>query len=468
MDNFIGYFRKVTTNRLKVNNQLEIGNKAIFAGTGTTYYVDSDASNAADTNSGRSWARPLATISGAIAKCTANQGDTIILAESHSETYTTTGAKFVASVAGITIIGLGEGSDRPTLTFSHVGATTTISAANVTIYNVMFITGIDSVVTYGTISGADCKLINCETRDAAAKEVIDAFTVTTTASRFKAYGHKHIGDVSTGDASESIFNLTDVSDFEIEKCIFMTLCGTGVIELASTGVNGIVSDCIFYVAGTSDLSLNVVDTDDDSTVVVKNCFDLEAMSGFSGGNAGSGFSVAVDDVGAVSTKIGTITNTGGTATIGGALGDVANIDVASRLIDACKTTTIADGTGIPDNSQAAGGLLATATNDDVLIEDIIIQRAATNFAGPTNYEFSTDNVAGLTGVGAPVGVLPLADFEANDTTVLSLDGSTKQLPFVLESGKKLYIHGDDAATSAGGSTNFYIKYKRLAANAYLA
>lgn len=121
-------------------------------------------------------------------------------------------------------------------------------------------------------------------------------------------------------------------------------------------------------------------------------------------------------------------------------------------------TTIADGTTIPNNSQAAAGLLATASGD-VLIEEIIIQRAATNFAGPTNYELTTDNVAGLTGAAAPVGLLPLADFEAQDTTILSLDGATKQIPFVLEDGKKLYIHGDDGATSAGGSTDFYIKYR---------
>lgn len=123
--------------------------------------------------------------------------------------------------------------------------------------------------------------------------------------------------------------------------------------------------------------------------------------------------------------------------------------------------TIADGTDIPNNSQAAEGLLATAGIVDVLIDDIIIQRGATNFVGPTNYEFSTDNSNGLTGEDAPVGVLPLADFNANLTTVLSLDGSTKQLPFVLEAGKKLYIHGDDGATSSGGTTNIYIKYRGI-------
>lgn len=132
------------------------------------------------------------------------------------------------------------------------------------------------------------------------------------------------------------------------------------------------------------------------------------------------------------------------------------------LLDAINTlkVTIEDGTDIPNNSQAAAGLLATA-DGDVMIEEIIIQRGATSFAGPTNYEFSTNNANGLTGVAAPIGVALLAKFAANVTSILSLDGTTKQLPFVLEDGKKLYIHGDDAATSAGGTTDFYIKYRSI-------
>lgn len=141
--------------------------------------------------------------------------------------------------------------------------------------------------------------------------------------------------------------------------------------------------------------------------------------------------------------------------------------VATDINSAVKTTVIADGTTIPNNSQAAAGLLATASGGAVLIEDIIVQRGADNFVGPTNYEFTTDNVAGLTGAAAPNVVMILAKFNAAKTSVASLDGTTKQLPFVLESGKKLYIHGDDAATSAGASTNFYIKYKGLATGAVL-
>lgn len=296
--------RKVTANTGIFKNGLTVGNQAIWAGKGNTWYVDSDLSGASNSNTGKNWTNALATLDGAINKASAN--DTILLAPSHSESYTTTGAKATINVAGLTIVSLGEGSERATFSFGHTGATWTISAANITIINCLFVTAVDSVVTYGTISGADCKLINCETRDAAAKEVIDAFKVTTAAARFRVYGHRHIGDVTTGDASESIFNLTDVSDWIIEKSIFMTLCGTGVIEIASTAANAIVRDCIFLVAGTSDLSLNVVDTDDDSTIVVENCFDLEAMYNFSGGNAGSGFSVAGDDVGAVATALATV------------------------------------------------------------------------------------------------------------------------------------------------------------------
>ncbi len=128
--------------------------------------------------------------------------------------------------------------------------------------------------------------------------------------------------------------------------------------------------------------------------------------------------------------------------------------------------TIADGTTIPNNTQAAAGLLATARGD-IMIEDIIWQRGATSFTTATNYEFTTDNVAGLTGAAAPQGLIATAKFAANATSILSLDGTTKQVPFVLENGKKLYIHGDDNVTGAGGTTDFYIKYRPIDDNARL-
>jgi len=512
MNEFIGYMRRLTVGKAVIRKQLTVGNQSIFAGTGSTWHVDSTASNCSDTNDGKSWSAPLATLDGAINKCAANNGDVILLAPKHAETWATTGVKFTADIAGVRIISLGQGADRATFTYTHVDATGTVSAASVSFENCVFVSGVDILVTFMTISGNDCALLGCETRDNASnKEVVDAVKVT--GDRFTCIEHLHNGDIATGVHTARIFSLAGVDNAVFYKCKFLTKVTVGVINMITTAcTNIIVEDCDFLVASTSDYSKNVVATIGGCTWAAKSCFDLEACNEFSGGD---GVALAGDDISALAAAIvvvdglmdvptqnlatnatmnqvignktdttagtslyalalqalatiGTLVNTGGTASLGGILGDVKNVSVASQLMDGYKKTIIADGTTIPSNSQAAAGLLATATAGDILIEEIIWQRAADNLVGPTNYEFSTDNVAGLTGAAAPNGLTNLASMNAQKTGILSRDGSVKQVPFVLESTKKLYIHGDDAATSAGGSTNFYIKYKRLAAGATLA
>jgi len=454
---------------------------------GNQFYVDSGVGS--DSYDGLTWATALATVDAAIGKCTANNGDIVWVAPGHAETYTTTGAKITFDVAGVRVIGLGNGADRPTFSFGHTGTTMTMSAASVKFVNAIFVTAIDSVVTFMTISGNDCE-IDIEVQDATDKEVVNAFTVT--GDRFKA-NVLHRG-YTAGNANLTTFSMNAVAGADI-NVVALGKAGTAVVNFVTAPSTNVLIKGIFLVTSTTDLSKNVVDTITGSTWQVQG-FDLGAGCSFSGG---SGATVQKDDVGAIAAlvgtlsnsggtatlggilgdvanvsvatwlqKIGTLANTGGTATLGGILGDVANIGIATRLDSATKTTTIADATTIPNNSQAAAGLLATATNGAVLIEEIIWQRGADNLVGPTNYEFSTDNVNGLTGAAAPNGVALLATFNAQKTGILSIDGATKQIPFVLESGKKVYIHGDDAVTSAGGATNFYIKYRRLAANAYLA
>jgi len=192
-NSFDEYMPILTVDNFKANKYAFIGSRNIITNQGNSYYVDSGATGAADTRAGTTWDTCLATIDGAINKCTANQGDVIYVAEGHTETYTTTGAKFTADVAGITIIGLGTGSDRPTISYGHTGTTATISAANVTIANILFVTAVDSVVTFATILGNDCKLIDCESRDTTDKEVITDFTVT--GDRFTALRHYKNGYV---------------------------------------------------------------------------------------------------------------------------------------------------------------------------------------------------------------------------------------------------------------------------------
>jgi hypothetical protein len=336
---FIGYFRKVITNKLIVKDELLIGNKSVITDNGHTYYVDSV--NGSATGNGKTWETALTTIDAAINKCAAN--DTIIVAPAHVETYSTTGAKIIADVVGIKIIGMGEGSSRPTLNFGHTGATITISAANVTIENILFKATVDSVVTYGTISGADCALINVETRDAANVEVIDDFTVT--GARLTVIGLTKRGDLATGDANLRVFKMNAVVGANFINCNFLTKVTTAVINFVTAASSNVVVDgCNFLVSGTTNLSKTVVDTITGSTWEVKNSFDLAAGYSFSGG---SGASLAGDDVSSVSTNVSTVldqlSGTTGIATFPNGAVPGNNVSLAEVLRDVWDA--VRNGTG---------------------------------------------------------------------------------------------------------------------------
>jgi len=112
-----------------------IGDKLVG---GNVYFVDSGGTNAADGNDGLHPVNsPVATLDNAIGLCTASNGDFIILLPGHAETPTGT---IAADIAGITILGIGNGSNMPHLTSGTTGSDNLIeiTADNVTIENVMF------------------------------------------------------------------------------------------------------------------------------------------------------------------------------------------------------------------------------------------------------------------------------------------------------------------------------------------
>ncbi len=71
---------------------------------------------------------PVASVDYAIGLCTAAKGDVIYCLPGHAETVTAT--SIALDVAGVTIIGLGHGLNRPVFTFGAAAATITVSAAN--------------------------------------------------------------------------------------------------------------------------------------------------------------------------------------------------------------------------------------------------------------------------------------------------------------------------------------------------
>jgi len=128
------------TNFDVVKANLFLGASPTFT-TGNTFFVDSGIGS--DGNNGTSPSSPFATIDYAIGRCTASNGDVIVVAPGHSETIT--GTDITLDVAGITIIGLGKGSLMPRIHFNHANAEISVAADNCTIDGLRFSADVTAV-----------------------------------------------------------------------------------------------------------------------------------------------------------------------------------------------------------------------------------------------------------------------------------------------------------------------------------
>ena len=164
---------------------------------GNIFWVDSGSGS--NTNDG-THVRPYATLDYAVGKCTANNGDLILVKAGHTETVTAAGGLDL-DVAGITIIGLGNGSDRPTVNFTTaVGADMDVDADNITISNFLFTGGIDALTGPIDINAADFTMLDCETKDVTG-QATDFIVADANANRLMIDGWTHRGAAAAGGAS---------------------------------------------------------------------------------------------------------------------------------------------------------------------------------------------------------------------------------------------------------------------------
>jgi len=89
--------------------------------------------------------RYFTTIDAAVGACTANAGDIIYVLPGHTEAVTSTSLSL--DIAGVSVIGLGTGSLKPTLTFGATSSTINITAANCKLKNLRLQAAVGDVVT---------------------------------------------------------------------------------------------------------------------------------------------------------------------------------------------------------------------------------------------------------------------------------------------------------------------------------
>lgn len=141
---------------------LGVGNVA-NAAIGRTFYVNNASSNERDVpGGGTGWHNPLATLDYAIGQCVAGRGDVIYVGQGHTEAISAAAA-IALDVAGVSVIGMGYGTNRPTFTWgTSTAATITMSAANCRLSNLIFNVVLPSALVSGiVVSAAGCMIDNC-------------------------------------------------------------------------------------------------------------------------------------------------------------------------------------------------------------------------------------------------------------------------------------------------------------------
>jgi len=129
--------------------------------TGNVFFVSSLTGSSGNVGNNTP-ATPFATIAFALTQCTANNGDYIFCLPGHAETIIAA-AGIALSKAGVSIIGVGTGNLRPTITFgTATTATMTVTAANVLLANFRFIGNIAALATAISVTAAGFELYNSD------------------------------------------------------------------------------------------------------------------------------------------------------------------------------------------------------------------------------------------------------------------------------------------------------------------
>jgi hypothetical protein len=171
-------------------------------GTGKIWYVDSGRGVSGD---GKSWSRAVITLEEAnvlsLADGGANRGDVILIAQGHAENFSIANAADL-DTAGITVIGIGNGANAPTFSYTTPAGELVFGAASVTIYNLRFFPASDDVLMAISVeaAGDNATIIGCEwvMPTTATNCFLDGIDLAGTAHDFRVYNSIYRNTSVTG------------------------------------------------------------------------------------------------------------------------------------------------------------------------------------------------------------------------------------------------------------------------------
>lgn len=253
------------------------------------FFVSSD--NGSNENDGRDPRTPLATVAEAFDHVSANRGDVIFVMPGHTEAYT---ADETWDVAGVSVVGLGVGPDRPTFTIGDAAAESLdITGAGISIENCIFIAGVDQQVWMVGIRATDVTIRDCEFREATSIQPlimvdIGAGAAANAADRASII-NCYFNSPTAGDGDSAI-KLSEVNDrVSIIGCVAWGDYDDACIHnpTGKVATNLLIKDCLLTNLLTGQHAIELVSACTGSLVQNYYGTDLTQQTGVDPGSCKS-------------------------------------------------------------------------------------------------------------------------------------------------------------------------------------
>lgn len=270
------------------------------------FYVSS-VTGADVPQNGGSWQKPFATLEYAINKCTANYGDVIIVLPGHNEGITSAAA-IDFDIAGISVIGVGNGTLRPTIDFDHADASVAIGANNVTLYNIRFRCSANAITVGLDIEDGvtDATVAYCRFGD--AETATDEFAISLRTGDASNRAHILYNEFSAGAqaAVNAIHFAKDTDETLVIGNIITGTYSTAPIAGSTTASTNLLIDGNYFYTGGSADTFNLVAA--STGIVSNNYITMNAASAATALDIGNclnihNWLIADDDVGGTKAAI---------------------------------------------------------------------------------------------------------------------------------------------------------------------
>jgi hypothetical protein len=231
----------------------------------------------------------VGTLNAGLARCKSGRGDIVIALPGHTENISAAD-QMSSLVAGTKILCLGEGTSRPTFTWSAATSTFLFDVANVVFDGPILemagdpaLTAALSVAAPITISAPGCRISSCLIRSSVDADQLATIPITTTAAAddlilagITMYGGAGVSttgvrvvgadrlrmfgcyfDLPTSSPTVGVvqFLTTASLNVRVKDCVFINRATSSVHALTGmTGLTGAVEDCAFGILDDATLA----------------------------------------------------------------------------------------------------------------------------------------------------------------------------------------------------------------------